>query len=234
MNILLIEDDQSAAMGISLVLKSGANQVYHAATGYEGLDLANQNSYQLIVLDINLPDVSGYDVLKTLRRSGDATPVIVLSGLGSVQDKVRGLELGADDYLAKPFLKEELTARVEAVIRRSQPAMTGSVVKIGDLCILSDVKSVMINGVNLHLTPREFDIVELLARRIGTPVSKASILTYLYSGMCPPQDKIVDVYICKIRRKMEAVSPQDAYISTMRGDGYVLAAPRHVSMARAA
>ncbi len=105
MNILLIEDDQSAAMGISLVLKAGSNQVYHAATGYEGLEMANQNSYHLIVLDINLPDISGYDLLKTLRRSGDATPVIVLSGLGSVQDKVRGLELGADDYLAKPFLK---------------------------------------------------------------------------------------------------------------------------------
>jgi two-component system cell cycle response regulator CtrA len=234
MNILLIEDDQTAAQSIAMILKAGSNQVQHAATGYDGLELANQNTYQLIVLDINLPDLSGYDVLKTLRRGGDATPVIVLSGLGSVQDKVRGLELGADDYLAKPFLKEELTARVEAVVRRSQPSMTGSVVKIGDLCILPDVKSVMINGINLHLTPREFDIVELLARRIGTPVSKASILTYLYSGMCPPQDKIVDVYICKIRRKMEAVSPQDCYISTMRGDGYVLAAPRQVTLARAA
>ncbi len=224
MRVLLIEDDSATAQSIELMLKSESFNVYTTDLGEEGVDLGKLYDYDIILLDLNLPDMSGYDVLRTLRVSKVKTPILILSGIAGIEDKVKGLGFGADDYMTKPFHKEELVARIHAIVRRSQ-GHAQSVVQTGDLVVNLDAKTVEINQVRVPLTVKEYQMLELLSLRKGTTITKDMFLSQLYGGMDEPDIKIIDVFICKLRKKLASASNGKAYIETIWGRGYVLHEP---------
>jgi len=224
MRALLIEDDATVAQSMKLILEMEGHSVFQTGLGEEGQDLARIHDYDIILLDLNLPDVSGYDVLCVLRTAKITTPVLILSGMADIQDKVRGLGLGADDYLTKPFHKDELLARINAILRRSKTKVQ-SIITTGDLIVDLDAKSATLGAVHLSLTSKEYQILELLALRKGTILTKDNFLTYLYSGMDEPDVKIIDVFICKLRKKLIGASGGKEYIETVWGRGYVLREP---------
>ncbi len=224
MRVLLIEDDSATAQSIELMLISESFNVYTTDLGEEGVDLGKLYNYDIILLDLNLPDMSGYDVLRTLRVSKVKTPILILSGIAGIEDKVKGLGFGADDYMTKPFHKEELVARIHAIVRRSQ-GHAQSVVQIGDLIVNLDAKMVEINQVRVPLTVKEYQMLELLSLRKGTTITKDMFLSQLYSGMDEPDIKIIDVFICKLRKKLASASNGKDYIETIWGRGYVLHEP---------
>jgi two-component system cell cycle response regulator CtrA len=224
MRVLLIEDDHSVAQSIELMLKSENFNVYTTDLGEEGIDLGKLYDYDIILLDLNLPDMSGYEVLRALRIAKIKTPILILSGLGGIEDKVKGLGFGADDYLTKPFHKEELVARIHAIVRRSQ-GHAQSVIAIGDLIVNLDQKTVEIAGARMHLTGKEYQMLELLALRKGTTLTKEMFLNHLYGGMDEPELKIIDVFICKLRKKLSNASNGRNYIETVWGRGYVAREP---------
>ena len=221
MRILLIEDDTSMAKSIELLLKTEGFNVYTTDLGEEGLDLGKLYDYDLIILDLNLPDMHGYDVLKKLRTAKVETPILILSGMAEPDKKVKGLGFGADDYLTKPFDRDELVARIHAVVRRSK-GHAQSVIKTGKLTVNLDTKSVEVNGSRLHLTGKEYAMLELLSLRKGTTLTKEMFLNHLYGGMDEPELKIIDVFICKLRKKLTQATKGDNYIETVWGRGYVL------------
>lgn len=221
MRVLLIEDDRLLAQTIELMLNKEKFIVYSADTGDEGLELAKLYDYDLILLDLNLPDMSGYDILNNLRLHKNKTPVLILSGLNDPVEKVRGLGFGADDFVSKPFHKEELIARMHAIIRRSQ-GHAQSIITIGELIVNLDNKTVTVAGAKLHLTGKEYQMLELLALRKGTTLTKEMFLNHLYGGMDEPELKIIDVFICKLRKKIEALSNGISYIDTVWGRGYAM------------
>jgi two-component system cell cycle response regulator CtrA len=224
MRVLLIEDDSATAHSMELMLQSETFNVYTTDLGAEGIDLGKMYDYDIILLDLNLPDVSGFDVLRTLRVSKVKTPILILTGLGGVEDKVRGLGFGADDYMTKPFHKDELVARIHAIVRRSK-GHARSVIQIGDLVVNLDTKTVEVNGASVHLTGKEYQILELLALRKGTTLTKEMFLNNLYGGMDEPEIKIIDVFICKLRKKLANASDGRDYIETVWGRGYALREP---------
>jgi len=224
MRILLIEDDSATAQSIELMLKSESFNVYTTDLGEEGVDLGKLYDYDIILLDLNLPDMSGYEVLRTLRLLKVKTPILILSGMGGTEDKVRGLGFGADDYMTKPFHKDELVARIHAIVRRSK-GHAQSVIITGDLLVNLDAKTVEIAGHPVHLTGKEYQMLELLSLRKGTTLTKEMFLNHLYGGMDEPELKIIDVFICKLRKKLDVVSGGQNYIETVWGRGYVLREP---------
>jgi two-component system cell cycle response regulator CtrA len=224
MRVLLIEDDRATAQSIELMLKSENFNVYVTDLGEEGVDLGKLYDYDIILLDLNLPDMSGFEVLRSLRVSKVRTPILILSGLAGIDDKVRGLGFGADDYITKPFHKDELVARIHAIVRRSK-GHAESVVNTGDLCVKLDTKTVEIGGARVHLTTKEYQILELLSLRKGTTLTKEMFLNNLYGGMDEPEIKIIDVFICKLRKKLANASNGQDYIETVWGRGYVLREP---------
>ncbi|GAA5109529.1 cell cycle two-component system response regulator CtrA [Bartonella jaculi] len=224
MRVLLIEDDKATTQSIELMLKSANFNVYITDLGEEGVDLGKLYDYDIILLDLNLPDMSGYDVLRTLRLAKIKTPVLILSGMSAIEDKVRGFGFGADDYMTKPFHKDELIARIHAVIRRSK-GHAQSIIVTGDLTVNLDAKTVEVAGRPVHLTGKEYQMLELLSLRKGTTLTKEMFLNHLYGGMDEPELKIIDVFICKLRKKLEAVSSNVNYIDTVWGRGYVLRDP---------
>jgi len=224
MRVLLIEDDSAIAQSIELMLKSERFNVYTTDLGEEGVDLGKIYDYDIILLDLNLPDMSGYEVLRTLRVSKVKTPILILSGLGNTEDKVRGLGIGADDYMTKPFHKDELIARIHAIIRRSK-GHAQSVIVTGDLHVNLDTKTVEVAGNRVHLTGKEYQMLELLSLRKGTTLTKEMFLNHLYGGMDEPELKIIDVFICKLRKKLSSASGGVNYIETVWGRGYVLRDP---------
>ncbi len=230
MRVLLIEDDASVAQSIELMLKSEQFNLYTTDSGEEGIDLAKLYDYDVIILDLTLPDMSGFDVLRKLRVSKVRTPVLILSGLSGIEDKVKGLGHGADDYITKPFHKDELVARIHAVVRRSQ-GHAESVVTIDDLVVDLESKSAKIAGQRVHLTGKEYQMLELLALRAGSTQTKEMILNYLYGGMDEPELKIIDVFICKMRKKLSVASGGKDYIETVWGRGYMLRAPEELALA---
>src|SRR6476661_6776131 len=167
MRVLLIEDDGSVAQSIELMLKSESFNVYTTNLGEEGLDLGKLYDYDIILLDLNLPDMSGFEVLRALRVARIKTPVLILSGIAGTEEKVKGLGFGADDYVTKPFHKDELVARIHAIVRRSR-GHAASIVQIDDLIVNLDTKTVEINEVRVHLTGKEYQMLELLSLRKGT------------------------------------------------------------------
>jgi two-component system cell cycle response regulator CtrA len=223
MRVLLVEDDAPTARSIELMLKSEGFNVYTTDLGEEGVDLAKLYDYDIILQDLNLPDMSGYDCIKEIRRAKIRTPILIVSGLAGIEDKVKGLGAGADDYLTKPFHKDELVARIHAVVRRSK-GHAQSVVEIGPLKVNFDTKLVEVDGQRVHLTTKEYAILELLALRKGMTVTKEMILNHLYGGMDEPELKIVDVFLCKIRAKLRKLGA-DHLMSTVWGRGIVLAVP---------
>jgi len=224
MRVLLIEDDSATAQSIELMLKSEGFNVYTTDLGEEGVDLGKIYDYDLILLDLNLPDMSGMDVLRTLRVGKINTPIMILSGSAEIDTKVKTFSGGADDYMTKPFHKDELVARIHAIVRRSK-GHARSVIQIGDLVVNLDTKTVEVNGAPVHLTGKEYQILELLALRKGTTLTKEMFLNNLYGGMDEPEIKIIDVFICKLRKKLANASDGRDYIETVWGRGYALREP---------
>ena len=224
MRVLLIEDDDAAAQSTELLLKSEGFNVYSTGLGGDAFDLGKRYDYDIILLDLNLPDMSGFEVLRSLRVAKVTTPTLILSGLTAIEDKVKGLGLGADDYVTKPFHKGELLARIHAVTRRSN-GDAQCIIQTGDLVVNADSKTVELNGVSVHLTCKEYEMLELLSQRKGAPVSKEMFLAKLYGGMDVPEIKIIDVFICKLRKKLAKASFGKNYIETEWGRGYILRQP---------
>jgi two-component system, cell cycle response regulator CtrA len=224
MRVLLIEDDRATAQGIELMLKSDGFNVYTTDLGEEGVDLGKLYDYDLIMLDLNLPDMPGFDVLKTLRVAKVDTPILILSGNADIDNKVRGLGSGADDYMTKPFHKEELIARIHAIVRRSK-GHSQSVIRTGAIAVNLDAKTVEVNSHRVHLTGKEYQMLELLSLRKGTTLTKEMFLNHLYGGMDEPELKIIDVFICKLRKKLKDATGGEAPIETVWGRGYVLRDP---------
>ena len=224
MRVLLIEDDGATAQSIELMLKSDGFNVYTTDLGEEGVDLGKVYDYDIILLDLNLPDMTGFDVLKSLRVSKVNTPILILTGQGDIETKVRGLGFGADDYMTKPFHKDELVARIHAIVRRSK-GHSQSVITTGQLVVNLDAKTVEVAGQRVHLTGKEYQMLELLSLRKGTTLTKEMFLNHLYGGMDEPELKIIDVFICKLRKKLAAATSGEHYIETVWGRGYVLRDP---------
>ena len=224
MRVLVVEDDSATAQSIELMLKSGSFNVYTTDLGEEGIDLGKIYDYDIILLDLNLPDMSGFEVLRSLRVSKVKTPILILSGLAGIEDKVRGLGFGADDYMTKPFHKDELVARIHAIVRRSK-GHAQSIIQIDDLTVNLDTKTVAVNGTRVHLTGKEYQMLELLSLRKGTTQTKEMFLNHLYGGMDEPELKIIDVFICKLRKKLANASSGKNYIETIWGRGYVMRDP---------
>ena len=224
MRVLLIEDDSATAQSIELMLKSEGFNVYTTDLGEEGVDLGKIYDYDLILLDLSLPDMSGLEVLRQLRVGKVNTPVMILSGTAEIDTKVKTLGGGADDYMTKPFHKDELIARIHAVVRRSK-GHAQSVIKTGDIVVNLDAKTVEVCGNRVHLTGKEYEMLELLSLRKGTTLTKEMFLNHLYGGMDEPELKIIDVFVCKLRKKLEDASGGESYIETVWGRGYVLKDP---------
>jgi two-component system cell cycle response regulator CtrA len=224
MRVLLIEDDRSTAQSIELMLKSESFNVYTTDLGEEGVDLGKLYDYDIILLDLSLPDISGFDVLRSLRVSKVKTPILILSGLAGIENKVSGLGYGADDYMTKPFHKDELVARIHAIVRRSK-GHAQSVIQTGDLVVNLDAKTVEVSCARVHLTGKEYEMLELLSLRKGTTVTKEVFLNNMYGGMDEPEPKIIDVFICKLRKKLANASDGKDYIETVWGRGYILRDP---------
>ena len=221
MRVLLVEDDAAVAQSIELMLKAAGFNPFVTDLGEEGIDLGKLYDYDIILLDLTLPDMSGYEVLRSLRLAKVKTPILILSGMASIEDKVKGLGFGADDYLTKPFHRDELVARIQAIVRRSQ-GHAEAIVMVDDLAVNLDRKTVEIAGRLVSLTTREYQMLELLALRKGATITKEMFLNHLYGGMDEPELKIIDVFICKMRKKLATASGGKNYIETIWGRGYVL------------
>jgi two-component system cell cycle response regulator CtrA len=225
MRVLLIEDDSSTARSIELMLKSEGYICDTTDLGEDGLEIGKLYDYDIIILDLMLPDIDGYEVLRRLRAARVGTPILILSGLAELDNKLKGLGFGADDYLTKPFDKRELIARVQAIVRRSK-GHSDSIIKTGRLLVNLDTRTVEVEGQPLHLTGKEYGILELLSLRKGTTLTKEMFLNHLYGGMDEPELKIIDVFVCKLRKKLAAATNGENYIETVWGRGYVLREPQ--------
>jgi two-component system cell cycle response regulator CtrA len=227
MRVLLIEDDGPTAQSIELMLKSENLNVYTTDLGEEGVDLGKIYDYDIILLDLNLPDMSGFEVLRSLRVSKVKSPILILSGLAGIEDKIKGLGFGADDYMTKPFHKDELVARIHAIVRRSK-GHAQSIINTDGLCVNLDTKIVEVDGARVHVTGKEYQMLELLALRKGMTLTKEMFLSHLYGGLDEPEVKIIDVFICKLRKKLANASGGKDYIETVWGRGYVMREQRQV------
>jgi len=225
MRILLVEDDPATSRSIELMLTHANLNVYATDLGEEGLDLAKLYDYDLILLDLNLPDTPGYEVLRQLRIARVETPILILSGSNDTDSKLKGFGFGADDYLTKPFHREELVARIHAIIRRSK-GHSQSIIHTGMIAVNLDAKTVEANRNTVHLTGKEYQMLELLSLRKGTTLTKEIFLKHLYCGMDEPELKIIDVFICKLRKKLDQATGGSNYIETVWGRGYVLREPQ--------
>jgi len=230
MRVLLIEDEPVTAQGIAMTLKADGLQVYTTDLGEEGVDLAKIYDFDVILLDLQLPDMSGLDVLRHLRGAKIQTPVIMLSGTSAVDAKLRTFTGGADDYITKPFHNDELIARIHAVVRRSK-GHSHSLIKTGDITVDLDAKTVEVKGQRVHVTGKEYDILELLSLRKGVTLTKEVFLNHLYNGLDEPESKIIDVFVCKLRKKLAVATNGREHIETVWGRGYVLREPVEIQQA---
>ena len=220
MKLLVVEDSERLRRSLGQGLQRAGFAVDLAADGREGLAYAEVNDYDVIILDLMLPQVDGLTVLKSLRRQGKNTHVLILSAKDQVQDRILGLELGADDYLIKPFSFDELCARVRALVRRRYESKN-PVLRIGDLEIDTARQQVSRSGEPLPLTPTEYSLFELLALRRGRVVSRDQILDHLYDSAAEVSSNVIEVLVCALRKK---VQPEGAVpvIVTRRGRGYLI------------
>jgi len=224
MRVLLVEDDASTARSIELALASEGIVCDTAELGEEGLEIGKIYDYDIIILDLMLPDLDGYEVLRRFRVAKVKTPILILSGLTAPDQKIKGLTTGADDYLTKPFNKGELIARIQAVVRRSK-GHSESIIRTGKLAVNLDTRTVTVDSRTLHLTSKEYGILELLSLRKGTTLTKEMFLNHLYGGMDEPELKIIDVFVCKLRKKIADMAGGANYIETIWGRGYILRNP---------
>ena len=224
MRVLHIEPDPNTASAVHHMLEKAGMKVYTTDSGAEGKDLAMIYDYDLILLELTLPDMCGHELLKKLRVKGNTTPVLILSNLEDVASKLKAFGLGADDYMTKPFHREELVSRILAIVRRSR-GHAQSIIKTGSISLNLDKQEVTVEGKTVHLTGREYQIMELLSMRKGTTVTKDMFLNHLYGGMDEPDIKIIDVFMVKLRRKLVEAGAADHGLETVWGRGYALNDP---------
>jgi two-component system cell cycle response regulator CtrA len=224
MRVLLVEDDSAISKSIELMLRSEGFVCDTTDLGEDGLEIGKIYDYDIIILDLMLPDIDGYEVLRRLRAARVKTPILILSGLSELDNKLKGLGFGADDYITKPFDKRELVARINAIVRRAK-GHSQSIIRTGRLTINLDTRTVESNGVPIHLTGKEYGILELLSLRKGTTLTKEMFLNHLYGGIDEPELKIIDVFVCKLRKKLSTACLGENYIETVWGRGYVLRDP---------
>ena len=221
MNILIVEDDDLIAQSIAMALEDEGHFYHITSTLEEGLSAAREGQFDAVVLDINLPDGDGFQFAKAIRRNQIDTSVLVVSGRSSVTDKVVALHSGADGYLTKPFDRQELIANLTAIIRRANGHADNKIVT-GPIVVDLSKHEVMVGESRLDLTSKEYRILELLSLRKGSTLGKSHFLSHLYGGIDEPESKIIDVFICKLRRKLIESTGGDNYIHTVWGQGYVL------------
>jgi two-component system, cell cycle response regulator CtrA len=224
MRVLLIDNDVVLTQAVEAMLKSEGMVVDTANRGEDGFEIGKLYDYDIILLELTLPDTDGLEVLRKLRRARVHTPVIIISGVAQAESKVKALTCGADDYLTKPFNRAELVARIHAIVRRSK-GHAHSVIQTGHLTVDVAARSAEVRGQPLHLTGKEYGMLELLSLRKGTTLTKEMFLNHLYGGMDEPELKIVDVFICKLRKKLAMATGGESYIETVWGRGYVLRDP---------
>ena len=224
MRILVVEDETGVRENIGTLLKSEGYAVDLTATAQDGTFMLKENDYDAVVLDIILPDGSGLDVLKEFRKTGKAVPVLILSALGGTEDRVSGLDIGADDYLVKPFEPAELLARVRALVRRryQQP---DPIVRVYDLSINTRTREVTRGEQSIELKPKEYSVLEILARNVGTPVTRTMLWEHLYDWDYDGMSNTVDVYVSRLRAKIDTPEMLPL-IHTVRGVGYILSDER--------
>jgi two-component system, cell cycle response regulator CtrA len=228
MRVLLVEDDVTTSAKAEVLLQNAGFVCDVTDSGEDALQHGKLYDYDIIILDLLLPDMDGYEVLRRLRAAGVRTPVLILSGLDALNDKVKGLGFGADDFLTKPFENRELVARIQAIIRRSK-GHPDSTIRTGKLLLNLDTRTVMVGDQPLHLTRKEYGILELLSLRKGTTLTKEMFLNHLYGGMDEPELKIIDVFVCKLRRKLAQATGGEHYIETVWGRGYALRDPEGIA-----
>ena len=224
MRVLLVEDDSATAASIEMMLRTEGFICDTTDLGEDGLEIGKLYDYDIIILDLMLPDIDGYEVLRRLRAARVRTPILILSGLAELDNKIKGLGFGADDFVAKPFDRRELIARIQAIVRRAK-GHSESVIRTGKLTVNLDSRTVEVDSHPLHLTGKEYGILELLSLRKGTTLTKEMFLNHLYGGMDEPELKIIDVFVCKLRKKLSIATAGDNYIETVWGRGYVLRDP---------
>lgn len=229
MRILLVEDDPTTSRSIELMLSRDDLKVYTTDLGEDGIDLAKLYDYDVILLDLNLPDMNGHEVLRQLRLAQIETPILILSGADDTESKLKSFGFGADDYVTKPFQRDELIARIHAIVRRSQ-GHSQPIIKTGLVETNLDAKTVEVDGKTVRLTRMEYKMFELLSLRKGTTLTKEMFLNHLYGGMDEPEIKIIDVFICKMRRKLSEATGGENYIETVWGRGYALRDPQSTAM----
>jgi two-component system cell cycle response regulator CtrA len=221
MHILLVEDNPVAAKSIELKLTAEGHNVFTTDLGEDAIELADLYDYDLVLLDLELADMSGLEVLRAVRLKKVETPVIILTATGDIDTKVKALSAGADDFITKPFHKAELAARINAVVRRSR-GHAESIIRTGDIALNIDTRSAEVAGTPIHLTPSEYKVLELLSLRKNSVLTKEMCLNHLYNGLKEPEVKIIDVFICKLRKKLAEASNGNSQIETVWGGGYML------------
>jgi len=224
MRILVVEDEAGVRDSICALLKREGYAFDGVGTAEDGTFMLKENIYDAVILDLMLPDGSGLEVLKKFRQSGKAVPVLILSALGGVQDRVSGLDTGADDYLAKPFETTELLARLRALVRRryQQP---DPVIRVGDLSVNTRTREVKRGKRSIELKPKEYSVLEVLARNAGAPVTRSMLWEHIYDWDYDGMSNTVDVYVSRLRTKIDQDN-EKPLIHTVRGVGYLLCAER--------
>src|SRR5438046_9738303 len=221
MRVLLVEDDAATSASIEMMLKKESFICDTTDLGEDGLEIGKLYDYDIIILDLLLPDMDGYEVLRRLRAARVRTPILILSGLGELDHKIKGLGFGADDFLTKPFEQRELIARIQAIVRRSK-GHPESTIRTGKLLVNLDSRVVSVGDQPLHLTAKEYGILELLSLRKGTTLTKEMFLNHLYGGMDEPELEIIDVFVCKFRKTLRQATGGGNYIEPVWGRGCVL------------
>lgn len=221
MRILLVEDDTEAATYLVKGLTESGHVVEHAADGDKGLQLAIGNAYDSMIIDRMLPKRDGLSLIEELRKSGNNTPVLILSALDDVDERVTGLKAGGDDYLTKPYSLSELTARLQALTRRAQSGTSGTVLRVGDLSLDLIKHKVTRGGSNINLQPREFRLLEYLMQHTGQVVTRSMLLENVWDYHFDPQTNVIDVQISRLRSKIDK-DFDSPLLHTVRGAGYKL------------
>jgi len=221
MRILIVEDDVEAAEAMDRGLTEGGHECRRAADGEEGLALARQAEFDVMIVDRMMPKMDGVTLVETLRRDGDQTPVLFLSALGEIDDRVTGLKAGGDDYLVKPYAFAELIARVEALSRRRETGSVQTLLKVGDLEMDLIGRSVHRQGKEIDLQPREFQLLEFMMRHAGQSVTRTMLLEKVWEYHFDPQTNVIDVHISRLRSKIDKGFDR-AMLQTVRGAGYRL------------
>jgi two-component system cell cycle response regulator CtrA len=223
MRVLLVADDAAAA-GITRMLRTENFISDSTDLGDEGLEIGKLYDYDIILLDLTLPDADGYEVLRRLRAARVRTPILILAGLAELDHKIRGLGFGADDFLTKPFDRRELIARIQAIVRRSK-GHSESTIRTGKLVVNLDSRVVSVEDQPVHLTGKEYGILELLSLRKGTIQTKEMFLNHLYGGMDEPELSTIDSFVSRLRKKLAEATGGEHCIRTVRGRGHILRDP---------